>query len=94
LAPVALATPSTRPEAGLLTPLPGNVSCARKPGVSANESREIPSVMPLTVTHFINSRREGRIVLFLFTNLRDRATERETNKHCGAPRMIQPGVLV
>src|ERR1700674_1198059 len=41
---------------------PGNVSRVAKSGTSAAAKRDRPSVIPLAVTHFTNSRRDGRMI--------------------------------
>src|SRR5262245_9245600 len=66
LAPVTLATPSTRPTpvaAGFHAPLPGSVSRAAKSGSSAEAKRDRLRVMPLAVTHLMNSRRDGCMLM-------------------------------
>src|SRR6476659_5445662 len=47
--------------AGLQLSFPGSVTRAVNPGSSADPMRDRVSAMPLAVTHFMNSRREGRM---------------------------------
>ena len=54
--------PSMRPGRGGAEPGPGKVSRARKSGISARAKRDTPTAIPVVVTHFMNVRRDGRML--------------------------------
>src|ERR1700722_2720774 len=69
---------------------PGSVSCASKLASLAVASRDRLSEMPLAVTHFTNSRREGRMFPPFWSNRRGApAKESITGKHHARPATVE-----